>query len=181
MVDTKTQYLHSKEEIDKAIQGRLQQYMPPQAPAPRPQYVPVPQTPAPIQPDPIRDVVAPYIAPVARYLGLQAELAQDAAVFYPGTPEALPFRNRIEEVTMALAQAGRPATREQVFNFLKGGELFNHFVESTIKQRQEAAERARGQATLGPGMVRGPQQGPVKDAFTATDQELWDGMKGIPF
>lgn len=169
--------------IAQAVQQWMQQHAQPpvQQQPPPPQYIPVPQAPPPqIQPDPIRDVINPYLAPVARHLALQSELAQDAAVFYPGTPEALPFRDRIEQVTMAMANMGRPATRQQVFNYLKGGELFNHFVDSTIKQRQEAAERARGQATLGPGMVRGPQQ-PTKDAFTATDQELMDGLKGIPF
>jgi hypothetical protein len=161
-----------QEHVTTAVQQGLQQYRP------QPQYVPVPQQQP--QPDPLRDVLAPYLAPIAQFLNLKAELAADAAVFYPNRPEAAPFRQRIEEVVMDQANRGRPITREQAWSYLRGSELFDQLLEKTMKERQDAASRARNNTMLGPGLTRSPGQ-PMKSAIDATDEELENALKNVPF
>lgn len=136
-------------------------------------------TPAPrATENPLEAVMKPILESHLRPVTIAAASAQDAAVFYATHPEALPHRAEIEKAFNALVQQGTPFNREAVWDWYvgkkrrEGVDVYANIEEQKVAQAQ-AAQGVDGGVK--------PQPGQIKDAFTATDDELKKAMEGVSF
>lgn len=149
-------------------------------PAPQPAYDPNQR------PDPLTAAVAPIVAPAIQAVGVRAEAATDAAMFYADSdPDTLQFKAKhkgeVEALFNAELKAGRFTPREDILAYLRGGKLLNEVIEGEVSKRKAAEDRAREAETAGPGGVRAFSHKPAKDPYTMTDEELTKSLEGVSF
>jgi hypothetical protein len=142
------------------------------------------QDPEPFKPtateNPLKAVIAPIIEPEMNRLRMVAEGAADAAIFYGTNPEAIRYKDQLETNFKALMQNGTPFTREALLKYVKGHpENLKQLVDEGIAAEKKKVADAAEAETLG-GSLR-PQSGPVKDAFTASDDELSKALENMTF
>lgn len=137
----------------------------------------------PNAPDPMEQLIAPYVTPALTRVALTAEAAMDAATFYadPSNAKALKYRDKIEEKFLEMAGSGRPVPRRDVWNWLRGGPLYQTILEDEIKDRDAQLEAARHAQTAGAGSPRVPAAGSRKSAWEMDDNELRDTLKDVAF
>ena len=145
--------------------------MPAQAPPPPP----------PLPPDPMRNVLAPYIAPIVQHQDLQNRAMADQMNFYTAHRDISPDEHRaVESKFSELMMSGRPVPREDILAWHRGMNLDN-YVDRSIQSRLDAIARAEQAQALGPGISRGAYGGPVKNARDASDEELANWNRGRLF
>ena len=160
-------------QITEGLKATIQQSMP-QYPAPSPA---VPQQAAP---DAVRDLLDPYLSPVARQARLAEEAATDAAEFYTSHPELdKGERDEVEKRFKALKAANVPFKREDILNHYRG-ENIEKEVEKRIERRAKAATAAMdAAANVGSGSPgRG---GEALDARSLSTADLSKALDGISF
>lgn len=140
--------------------------------------------PEPIRPvaseNPLKAVISPIIEPELARLKMIAEGASDAAVFYGTNPHAAKYKDEIEKNFRALMQNGTPFTRDALLKYVMGHpENIKKLVDEGIEAEKAKLKAAEEAETLG-GSLR-PQQGPVKDAHDATDEELAKALENAYF
>lgn len=140
-------------------------------------YEPPVATPQPTQ-NPLQAVIDPLIAPHVNRAALAAQAAQDAAVFYSSHPEAVKYQPDIEQAFNQLIAQGTPFTRQAVWEWYRG-KNFDKFVKEE-QEKDQAKINAANNVADGGGGIR-PAGGPVKDAFTASDDELKNALNGVSF
>ncbi len=145
---------------------------PPRPPAPDP------ATPPTGKPDPMLELLAPYIAPLVGATQLQTHNALDAATFYSAHPHAVKYREAIEGKMAEAVQAGVRISRADVFKWLRG-DKFDEFVQDALKEREEKVKEAR-LASSASGGAR-PMGEPAKDPFLMDDKELEGLLKETIF
>lgn len=140
--------------------------------------------PEPVRPmaseNPLKAVIEPIMAPEMNRLRMLAEGAQDAAVFYGTNPEAIRYKDQIETNFKALMQNGTPFTRDALLKYVKGHpENIQKLVDEGIAAEKKKLADAAEAETLGGG--HRPQSAQVKDAFTASDEELAKALENVTF
>lgn len=147
--------------------------------APRP--VVVQQSPPQAQqPDPVGDVINPYLAPVARLVNLKADSAIDAATFYATVKDAAPHSAEIEAKFNECVQKGMPMNRISIWQWMQGANI-DKIVEQRIKNRDAEIEAARQAQTLQGSRGGVPTGGRPSVDINATDDELASAVHGLEF
>lgn len=121
--------------------------------------------PAPVQQDAFGNYVQPYIKPAldqanfasaaaidfARFYGKHRVVGGDDADVEDGTISDA-MEKQIETTFANMARQGRPASREEIYNYLVGQEITSkpqQFYEKQSKKREKALNRARGGVDIG--------------------------------
>jgi hypothetical protein len=158
--------------IGDTVKEQMEQY---NRPAPEPEIMRPTAT-----ENPLKAVISPIIEPEMNRLRLMAEGAQDAAVFYGTNPEAIKYKDQIETNFKALMQNGTPFNREALLKYVMGHpENIKKMVDDGIAAEKKKIADAAAAETLEGGFR--PSGGQVKDAFTATDEELDKALQGMSF
>ena len=147
-----------------------------------PQPPPQPRQPAPPEsPDPVGDLVRPYVAPVAKQAALAEAMAADAIEFYGDHPDLdKEERAEIERRTQTLRANGVPFKRQDVYNHYIG-ENFDKQVEKRAAKRQRDLDRASGQSTVGGGSPDKGAAGQIRDASSMTTEDLGKALANTSF
>lgn len=146
-------------QIADAVRGQVKAALDEHQPAPP--YQPPVQQPT----DALEEVLAPYVSKQANRATLIAMLAADKADFYAVEDtevlaERLHFKEEIEKRSMNYAQGGRPMTRADIFNHLKGEEE-TKVSEFRGKRRKAREDRVHAEGEdMGGGAM--PRQGEVR-------------------
>lgn len=129
------------------------------------------------QPDPLAEVLDPYLRPIR----IGAAAAADFAKFYAIHPEAKDpeVQVAVEAKFGELLNAGTPWAREDILNWYKGVN-FDKFADARNVQIKADQDRAAMAATVGPGVTRG---GPIVmgDPFAMAPDELDKALVGASF
>lgn len=138
----------------------------------------------PVQPratiNPLEAVIRPIIDPMLRTVGIAAASAEDLSLFYATTPEALKYRDKIEEAFKSLVDQGTPFKRQAVWEWYRGKkENFDKFVKEAREQEELVLAGAKNAQDLGGG--NRPLSGSFKNAREATDEELNKGLENVTF
>ena len=146
-------------QISDAVRGQVKQALDEHQPAPY-------QPPVQHQPtDALEEVMAPYINKQTGRATLIAMLAADKADFYAVEDvevlaERLHFKEEIEKRSLNYANGGRPMTRQDIFNHLKGEEEAK--VQEFRSKRRKAREDRVAQEAEDHGGGAIPRDGQVK-------------------
>jgi hypothetical protein len=128
--------------------------------------------------NPLQAVIDPLIAPHIVKANLAAEGARDAATFYVSVPEAVKYQKEIEQIFNAMITQGTPFTRQAVWEWYRG-KNFDKFVQEARQADEKKISDAKNIVDAGGGLR--PSGGPVKDAHSATDEELKNALNGVTF
>lgn len=129
--------------------------------------------------NPLAAIIDPIMAPRLRMLELKADGAMDAAMFYAEHPEMLKHREKIEQAFIASINQGTPHSRNALRSWYIG-ENFENFRKEADEADKQKVELARRDGVIDGG-YRPAGSGVVKEAFTATTEELTTGLKDLPF
>ena len=150
--------------------------------APQPQRYQPPQPQGP--PDPVKELVDPYVQPYVqraeRSAALAEEIASDAASFYSKHRD-LESKDidEIEKRFRALRANGVPFKREDILAHYRGENLDKE-VEKRIKSREEAAVKAaNAAAVVGPGSPDKART--FTDPNKMSTDELEKALDGVAF
>lgn len=137
-------------------------------------------TPTVAQPtvNPLQAVIDPLIAPHIARANLAAEGARDAVTFYMTHPEAVKHQAELEKAFNTMIAQGNPFTHEAIWAWYRG-QNFDKFLKEAQDVNTAQVDLAKQNAD-GSGGLR-PGGGPVKDAHSATDDELAQGLAGVTF
>lgn len=127
--------------------------------------------------NPLKAVLDPYLQPQLKALGLLAQGAQDAAIFYGTHQDALEFKEDIEKAFNALINQGTPFAREAVWEWYRG-KNFDKFYQKKKESEDNKLAQAGDAMIVGSGARPNVQ---TKEAFVATDDELEKGLKDVAF
>lgn len=142
-------------------------------------YEPPVATPAPAPTvNPLEAVINPIVAPHIKQAALVAEGARDAATFYISHPEAIKYQDELEKAFNALLNQGTPFTRAAVWAWYRG-QNFDKFLQEARETDQAKIEQAKANADGGGGIR--PTGGSVKDAHSASDEELSAALQNVSF
>ena len=130
--------------------------------------------------NPLAAVINPIVQPALATAILAAHDAKDAAIFYQTHPEAGKHQADIEKAFNALVQQGTPFTREAVWAWYRGNN-FDKFLQEARQADQQKVEDAKNVQEGNTGFRVPGGQGPLKDAFAATDDELKSALNGVTF
>lgn len=127
--------------------------------------------------DPVFNLMAPYLAPVA----LDAQLAIDAATFYSTTGEASSYKDEIERISTAWKQQGLVVPRKDIWSYVQGIHR-KEMHEADNKRTAEEQERARLASTVGSGFAGQPNQSQQGvDPYTMTKADLEKALENVSF
>ncbi len=136
---------------------------------------------APIEGNPLRDVLRPVLDPELSRINIIAEGAKDAAIFYSSSPEASAHKDYIEKAFQTMVQNGTPMNRDAIYKHWKGENeqtRFKAWREEEIKREKEAEERKQYE-TIGGG--NRPVVGKVVEARDLPIEELEKALEGMTF
>lgn len=130
------------------------------------------------------EMLRPVLEPTIRAAGdavAQAQQAQDAMMFYTGgaNPEALQYRDKIEDVVQTQLKKGNVVSRKDAWNWLRGGELYDTLQKSRDTSRVEKEAEASRAAAVGAGSPR--QINLSKPIDSMNSSELGEALKGVSF
>lgn len=127
------------------------------------------------QADPMLQLMAPYLAPLA----LDSQLAIDAATFYGTTPESITYKDEIERISSAWRQQGRVVPRNDIWLYVQGVHR-KEINEAEAKVALASQERARMAGTVGQGSPAF-DQAETKDPYTMTQADLEKALSNVVF
>ncbi len=135
--------------------------------------------------DPFHTMIEPALEPAlkaAQAAELRANMAADAVGFYtdPANAVTLKYRGKIEEVINAQIKRGNPISRQDAWNWLRGGELYGELGTEAIKAHEAKLEEARKATAAAAGVTAGTVQF-KKDPTQMETQELGEALKGVTF
>jgi hypothetical protein len=174
--------------MNESIQSSLAAYKPPQA---DPEVVSQPQ----VEPDETQQFLNPYIQPVVNQANFAAASAIDYTKFYgknrvvadgeeditEGTISTS-MEKEIEDTFDKMARSGKPATREEIRNYLLGRDLTKDpkaFTEKQAKKRQQAVNRAQQGSDIA-GMSQVTQMTPDQ-LYGMPQEQLTKSLENITF
>ena len=136
------------------------------------------------QPGPFDEMFKPALEPVlksVRDAEARANMAADAVNFYtdPGNAEVIAYRGKIEEVVQVQAKKGNIISRQDAWNWLRGGALYDEITKKTLTAHETKLEEARKATAAGagaPAAVRFTK--PIDEMKT---DELGDALRGVTF
>jgi len=131
------------------------------------------------EPDPVADVLRPYVVPLAQAMNLKADDAKDAAIFYHTTAEAGAFAADIEAKFNECVANGRPMNRASIWQWYKGAN-FDKFADARQKHRDDEIKRAREAQTV-QGSRGGVPAGRPQIDVNASDEDLASAIRGLQF
>ena len=111
--------------------------------------------------DPLQQAIDQHTGPKLAQLDIEIAGATDAATFYPSHPEALKYKDQIEQGFNNLKAQGKAFSRQAVWDWFRGNDKnFNTFVKEameTEKKKLEDAEHATTVDSSGRPVVDSPK------------------------
>ena len=181
----------NKDNLPEDIENRLAEMMKSQIEeAMASRNVPTSDPPKDSAPDPddeVRKALSPFIQPGLDDAKFRGDDAKDFASFYLGNPDASSIKDEVEKRFIALAQAGRPTTRDDIYKHIKGQEYVNDpnaFIDKEVERRQKELERINSNADMGLGSLQ-PRIGEgvmsVEEFEGLSVEEMEEKMEGFTF
>lgn len=104
----------------------------------------------------LKEFINPFVEPDINSAKLAAADAKDEVRFYRKNPEALEYEDKIEEAFQKLVSAGRPTSRQDIYDYIVGQTYRqdkNKFVENALAKRKAQTERAESAMDFGTGSI----------------------------
>ena len=133
--------------------------------------------------NPFAEMMAPALAPAmqaAKDAETRAMNAADAVAFYtdPTNAQVIKYRGKIEEVIQTQAKRGNLISRQDAWNWLRGGTLYDEISKETLTAHEAKVKAAQEASTVGGGVTMPKFAKPIEQLNT---DELNDALRGVVF
>lgn len=100
----------------------------------------------------LRQTLSPFIDPGINDAKITAQSAVDYVDFYTTNPEAIEFKDAVEDAFTKMKEAGRPVSRRDIYAHMLGGEFIKDragFMEKQSVKTKEQLARASDAGDVG--------------------------------